>query len=75
MEINQALLICRISRRYVANARLFVHIDGTPDSGSSVALLPPGLSARAGDRIEFLSGHLDPSSPCHYIPPLVSRVL
>ena len=75
MEVNQRLFDLRINPHYIGNARLAVHIDGMPVSGSSVVLLPRGLSARAGDRIEFLSGHVDPSTPCHYIPPVVSRVL
>ncbi len=64
-----------ISGRYVANARVFLHIDGTPDGASRAALLPAGLSAQTGDRVEFTPHHLDPASPCHYIPNLISRVL
>ena len=74
MEVNQRLFDLRISPHYIGNARLAVHIDGTPAGGWSVVLLPRGLSARAGDRVEFLGGHVDPSMPCHYIPPVVSRV-
>jgi hypothetical protein len=75
METNQRLFDLRISPHYIGNARLAVHVDGMPAGGSSVVLLPRGLSARAGDRIEFLGGHVDPSTPCHYIPPVASRVL
>jgi hypothetical protein len=38
-------------------------------------LLPHGQTVRNGERIEFTVVHLDPSRPCHYIPPVVSRVL
>ena len=74
MEANQRVFDLRINPHYIGNTRLAVHIDGMPAGGSSVVLLPRGLSARAGDRIEFLGGHADPSMPCHYVPPLVSRV-
>ena len=75
IQITQALMDMPISGRYVANARVFLHIDGTPDGASRAALLPAGLSARTGDRVEFTPHHLDPASPCHYIPNLISRVL
>ena len=61
MKINQRLFDVGINAHYIGNARLAVHIDGMPASGSSVVLHPRGLSARAGDRIEFLSGNVDPS--------------
>ncbi len=75
IQITQARMDMPISGRYVANARVFLHIDGTPDGASRAALLPAGLSAQTGDRVEFTPHHLDPASPCHYIPNLISRVL
>ncbi len=64
-----------ISPNYIDNIRIFVHVDGAPEGASLAVLLPPGLSVQAGDRVEFLAGHLDPPTPCHYIPNLASRVL
>jgi hypothetical protein len=75
IQNTQAGLDMPISGRYVANARVFMHIDGTPDRAWSAALLPAGLSAQTGDRVEYTPAHLDPASPCHYIPALISRVL
>ena len=74
IQNTQAQMDMPISARYVANARVFVHIDGTPERAWSAALLPAGLSARTGDRVQFTPNHLDPASPCHYIPNLISRV-
>ena len=74
IQNTQARMDMPISARYVANARVFVHIDGTPERAWSAALLPAGLSARTGDRVQFTPNHLDPASPCHYIPNLISRV-
>ncbi len=74
IQNTQAQMDMPISARYVANARVFVHVDGTPDRAWSAALLPAGLSARTGDRVQFTPNHLDPASPCHYIPNLISRV-
>ena len=53
IEITQAQMDMPISGRYVANARVFVHIDGTPDGAWGAALLPAGLSAQTGDRVEY----------------------
>ena len=53
IQITQARMDMPISGRYVANARVFLHIDGTPDGASRAALLPAGLSAQTGDRVEF----------------------
>ncbi|MGA3063454.1 MAG: hypothetical protein ABSD90_09540 [Methylocystis sp.] len=75
IQNTQAQMDMPISGRYVANARVFVHIDGTPDRAWQAALLPAGLSAQTGDRVQFTPTHLDPASPCHYIPALISRVL
>jgi hypothetical protein len=75
MEINQANADMYISPDFGQNIRIFVHIDEEPDGSWRVALLPSGLSVRRGDHVEIIRWHLDPSRPCHYIPPLVSRVL
>jgi len=75
MQINQANYDLHINPNYASNIRIFVHVDGTPEGAFGVALLPAGLSVRIGDRVEYLTGRVDPSMPCHYIPPLVSRVL
>ncbi len=75
IQNTQAQMDMPISARYVANARVFVHVDGTPERAWSAALLPAGLSAQTGDRVQFTPTHLDPASPCHYIPNLISRVL
>ena len=75
IQITQAQLDMPISGRFIANARVFVHIDGTPDRAWGAALLPAGLSAQTGDRVEYTPAHLDPATPCHYIPALISRVL
>ncbi len=64
-----------INQNYVNNVRIFVHSDGSPDGDSKIVLLPQGLSVRAGDRIEYITGYPDPATPCHYIPNVVSRVL
>jgi hypothetical protein len=75
IQINQANSDTFISPDYVDNVRVFVHVDGTPEGKWGVVLLPEGLIARTGDRVEFVGVHLDPSQPCHYIPPLVLRLL
>jgi hypothetical protein len=75
IQNTQAQMDMPISGRFIANARVFVHVDGTPDRAWSAALLPARLSAQTGDRVEFTPNHLDPASPCHYIPNLISRVL
>ncbi len=64
-----------INPNYIDNIRVFVRVDGAPAGAWQAVLLPAGLSVRAGDRVEFLAAHMDPSMPCHYIPNLVSRVL
>ena len=74
IQNTQARMDMPISARYVANARVFVHIDGTPERAWSAALPPAGLSALTGDRVQFTPAHLDSASPCHYIPNLISRV-
>jgi hypothetical protein len=75
MQINQANADMFISPGYGDNVRLVVHVDGTPENKRGLVLLPEGLTARTGDRVEWIGVHLDPSRPCHYIPPLVSRLL
>jgi hypothetical protein len=75
IQINQANTDTFLSPGYADNVRVFVHVDGTPEGKWGVVLLPEGLSARTGDRVEFVGVHQDPSRPCHYIPPLVLRLL
>jgi hypothetical protein len=75
IQINQANADTFISPEYEDNVRVFVHVDGTPEGKWGIVLLPEGLTARTGDRIEWLGVHQDPSRPCHYIPPLVLRLL
>jgi hypothetical protein len=71
-QANQGM---EISPDYLNNIRVAVHVDGTPEGASSVVLLPHGLTAQRGRRVEFVPSHLDPSWPCHYIPNLISRLL
>jgi hypothetical protein len=75
IQINQANLDMIISPDYLDNVRVSIHVDGSREGAWSIVLLPYGLTARSGDRVEYVPYHLDPSRPCHYIPPLVSRVL
>jgi hypothetical protein len=73
--MTQAQTDMFISPHYRGNVRVFVRFDGMREGAWAVALLPPGLSVQAGDRVEIAGAHLDPSTPCHYIPAVVSRVL
>jgi hypothetical protein len=75
IQITQANRDMYISPEYVDNIRVFVHVERTRDGAWTVALLPHGLAAQSGDRVEFTLTHLDPFRPCHYIPNLVSSVL
>jgi hypothetical protein len=75
IQVTQAYLDMLISPRYLDNMSIFVHLDGTREGAWIMALLPAGLSVQAGDRVEMLGAHLDPSALCHYIPTLVLRVL
>jgi hypothetical protein len=75
IRMTQANADMLISPNYVNNVRVFVHVDGTREGAWGVVLLPAGLSVQAGDRVKFLPAHLDPSTPCHYIPNIALRIL
>jgi hypothetical protein len=61
------------SPEYLELAQALVEIDVT--RRRMVVMLPQGMSARIGDRLEFMTGRLDPARPCHLIPNLATRVL
>ena len=63
-----------INPDFLTNARSLVHVEGSLDGTRMVYLVPRGMNVRIGDHVEVISGHVDPSLPCHYIPNLVVRV-
>jgi len=75
IERTQAHVQMYISPDYIANPRILVHVDGSPPGASATVLLPTGMQASPGERVEFRGSRLDPERPCHYIPNLALRVL
>ncbi|MFY9658687.1 MAG: hypothetical protein WAK01_19235 [Methylocystis sp.] len=65
----------RVNPRFLHVRAVAVHFDGQPENAWNTTFLPPGLNVKVGDRVETAGGHVDPSSPCTYIPRLVLRVL
>lgn len=63
-----------ISPDYLANVRSLVHLDGRPDGSKTVYLVPQGMTVRIGEQVDVVSGHVDPSLPCHYVPNLIAHV-
>ncbi len=64
-----------VNPRFLHVRAVAVHFDGQPENAWNTTFLPPGLNVKVGDRVETAGGHVDPSSPCTYIPRLVLRVL
>ncbi len=75
IQKTQFIYDMHINPNYVYNVRAAIHVDDAFEHPVGFVLLPLGISARVGDRVEFVTAHPDPSMPCHYIPNLVSRVL
>jgi hypothetical protein len=72
-DISEARRDLFISPGYIDHSAVAVVVEGS--RFRAAVSLPAGLTARSGDRIEFLTGHLDPAQPCHFIPNLATRVL
>jgi hypothetical protein len=73
VESNQYAHDLFVSPNYAHYTRLLVlHVD---DWRPSTVILPPDMSVKLGDRVEYQTAHSDALIPCHYIPALVVRVM
>jgi hypothetical protein len=63
---SQVVADRRINPNYATNTEVFADTW----VGKAIVVLPAGLTANAGDVIEFDQGYVDPSDPCQYIPNL-----
>ncbi len=75
LQFTQSKLGMTISPDYLANVRSLVHLDGGAQGSRFIYLVPQGIDARVGDRVEVIGGRLDPKHPCHYIPNIITRDL
>jgi hypothetical protein len=63
---SQVVADRRINPNYATNTEVFADTW----VGKAIVVLPAGLTANAGEVIEFDQGYVDPSDPCQYIPNL-----
>jgi hypothetical protein len=62
----------KLNPAYINNLRVFVQPDGS--SKRSVAIVPETMTVKVGDQVEFAGAYRDASLPCHFMPPLISKV-
>jgi len=62
----------KLNPLYIDNLRAFVRPDGSPMR--FIAIVPATLAVKIGDQVEFGGAYRDPSLPCHYMPPLISKI-
>lgn len=62
----------KLNPAYINNLRVFVRPDGSPMR--FVAIVPATTTVKIGDQVEFGGAYRDPSLPCHYMPPLISKI-
>jgi hypothetical protein len=73
MRNNQLAVGGPINPIFALAPRMVVRMDGaSPGAPDQIVVLPPGMSARIGDRISFNSIHRDPDAACAFIPPLLT---
>jgi hypothetical protein len=62
----------KLNPAYINNLRVFVGPDGSPIR--FIAIVPTTMTIKIGDQVEFGGAYRDPSLPCHYMPPLISKI-
>lgn len=73
MIITQRMAQGPIDPAYVTQLRVLVRVE---QNGRRVgALVPAGMDVQIGQRVTFISAHLSPNLPCHYIPNLIVNPL
>ena len=73
MVLTQRMAQGPIDPAYVTQLRVGVRVEQT---GARVgALVPAGMDVQIGQRVTFISAHLSPNLPCHYIPNLIVNPL
>lgn len=71
--LTQRLAQGPIDPAYVKQLRVLVRVEQT---GRRLgALVPDGMEMQIGQRVTFVTAHLSPNLPCHYIPNLIVNPL
>ena len=70
---SQVVTDRHINSNYIKKQQVFAEsLDGRQKTS---AVLPSGLTVNVGDVVQIVSGHVDPSGPCQYIPNVVASKL
>ena len=75
IQINEAHLHGNVSPDYITQRRVSVEVGPAGNKRVTTAIVPDGLAVRVGDTVQFINVHRARGLPCHYIPPLISRVV
>jgi hypothetical protein len=75
IQLSQRQAHMEINPDWISEARVRVRVDGQAASAPALVVVPNAVHVGLGDRVEFTTGQLDPTLPCHYIPNHVVRDL